>query len=568
MDYFKWSGSDVRGFDHEPAAWHASLGYAAFGGRTQVMVPSGSTVRYLGKSPLGSPAVAYHRMYVTFPTNLASGSNVIARALSSDNQQAWRLRRGPNGTVVIDGPTNGLSTSVALAAGTEWRLEWRTSATDLQLRIYNGESTTPFDTRTATAAFLIGDNEQFGQLLGTPALPTFYMRDILITDDGWPGPSPAPGAIVGKRIAIIGDSLTAQSGANGKYIYDEMVARGMSTRNTYLWGVGGKRISIPDTQNSGNNGNNRTTMQNMDDAVMQLGSVDYWLFCLGTNDRPNTNTEVNGYIDTVHAKVDTLTPGAMVTWLTITSKVSASTDDVRLNSLIAAKVAARANTTLADWNAHIRAIDGGAVLPWWLETSDSVHMSSVGYPVRAKYQVDQVQEATSIERTATGTLTLTGSAPRTVNMGRSAAGGLVLSGSATRTLDTARGAVGSLTLTGAAARGIDTARSATGALTLSGTGHRGAGGIQRTALGLLTLAGSATREVDVVRAAAGALSLAGSAHRSAALTRAAVGNLNLNGVGLRSGEPTSRMVFTPTTHQPAAAKTRPRPLSPPVWPTA
>jgi len=544
MDYYKWSGSDVRGFDHEPSSWHASLAYATFGGRTQVMVPSGSTIRHLGKSPLGSPPVLFHRMYVTFPTNLASGSNVIARALTSGNQQAWRLRRGSNGTVVIDGPTNGLSTSLALAAGTEWRLEWRTSATDLQLRIYEGESTTPFDTRTVTASFLLGDNAQFGQLLATPALPTFYMRDILITDDGWTGPSPAPGPIIGKRSAAIGDSLTSQSGANGKYILDELVRRGMPTRNLYLLGVGGKRISQPDTSNSGNNANNRTTPQNMEDAVVQLGGVDHWLFCLGTNDRPFTSAEVDGYIDTVHAKVDALTPGAKVTWLTLTSKVAASADDVRLNGLLAAKVAARANTTLADWNTHIRAIDGGAVLPWWLDTTDTVHMSSVGYPVRAAFQVDQIQDAPP---STTGTVAQTlpaltaaaaGATTPPAFTGAIAASlpGLTQSAAAVTTVPVFDGSISA----------------ALPALTSAASGSVSAPVAEGTIAAALPALTSAASGVVTDPGVTGTI-----AAILPALASAAVGVTD---------EPGSRMVFTPTSHRPGAAKIRPRPLPPPVWP--
>lgn len=567
MDFFKWSGSDVGGFDHEPAAWHASLPYVTHGGRTQVMVPSGSTVRYLGKSPLGSPAVLYHRMYVTFPTNLTSGSNVIARSLTSENQQAWRLRRGPNGTVIIDGPTNSLSTSAALGAGTEWRLEWRTSATDLQLRIYDGESTTPFDTRTATASFLLGDNTQFGQLLGSPALPTFYMRDLLITDDGWTGPSPEPEAVASPRIAIVGDSLTAQSGANGRYIFDEMVSRGMPTRNTYLWGVGGKRISVADTSNNGNNGNNKTTMQNMDDAMVQLGGVDHWLICLGTNDRPYTSSEVNGYIDTVLAKVDALSPDTKVTWLSITSKISASTDDVRLNGLIAAKIAARPNSVYADWDAHIRAIDDGVVLPWWLPTSDTVHMSATGYPVRAAYQVDQVQAPAT-----TGTVTQTMPALISDADGSTAPPAFVGTAAATLPMlgQASAGTINPPTFVGVVNAVFPALTgTATGDATSPGT----VGSVEAILPALSSaLSGSTTPPAfagtvasampSLVVAAVGAVTAPATASGRVATELPA---LTASAVGTVGGRAT-RMVFTPTAHRPSGPVTSPRRLPAPVWP--
>lgn len=142
-----------------------------------------------------------------------------------------------------------------------------------------------------------------------------------------------------------------------------------------------------------------------------------------------------------------------------------------------------------------------------------------------------------VARTAVGALTLTGSASASVNVARSAVGTLNLDGTAPRTIDTTRDALGELTIDGTASRTANVTRTAAGSLELTGMGLLDSGGVARTATGVLNLTGTATRTIDTSRSAAGELVITGTATRTVSIERAAVGSLVLSGVGVLDHEP-------------------------------
>lgn len=378
----KWSGDDVGGFDFETTAFNPAFVYDTDGDNACLLfTPTG--VAFLGKSPLGSPATFAMRFAIklsAYPT----ASNPIIAPLTSGGASAWRIRLSSTGTLIIDNPSNTSKGTTSAIPLNQWCLvKILATTTTVTVRIYNAKRGGSLIGSEVVATDTFGkvDNLRIGQASSTPVIPPFRLDDILVTDDtSWLAEPTAPAAITSPTLGIIGDSLTSMSGANGSYLHDALVAAGKTARNTYLWGVGGKRIAAADLTG-------KTSAQNIQDAKNTLGTVDTWIVALGTNDRPSDNTTVNAAIDTILSAIGA---GPHIVWIGLTSKGSASADDIRVNSLIQAKLTARGNASLADWDTHIRAIDGGAnPSPYWV-TTDTTHMTALGYQERAAYYVAQL----------------------------------------------------------------------------------------------------------------------------------------------------------------------------------
>lgn len=387
---FKWSGDDVGGFDHEATAFNPAFTYSQDGDNASLLfTPAGAA--FMGKSPLGSPDTVAGRFALKLSA-YPSASNPILAPLASGGASAWRIRLSSTGTLIVDNQSSAaVGTSAAIPLNQWVLVKFLATATTFNLRIYDAKRGGALIGAevSATNTFGLMDNLRLGQGTGTPVIPPYRIDDLLITDDATWLPEPtAPVAISTPVLGIIGDSLTSMSGANGSYLYNSLVDAGLSTRNTYLWGVGGKRIAVADLTG-------KTSAQNIQDAKNQFGTIDTWIVALGTNDRPQVDATVNAAIDTI---LDSIGAGPKVIWIGLTSKGSASADDIRLNGLIQAKLAARGNAEFADWDAHIRAIDGGSnPSPYWL-TTDATHMTPAGYEIRADYYVAQLVTPASASR--------------------------------------------------------------------------------------------------------------------------------------------------------------------------
>ena len=101
---------------------------------------------------------------------------------------------------------------------------------------------------------------------------------------------------------------------------------------------------------------------------------------------------------------------------------------------------------------------------------------------------------------------------------RTATGALTLAGSATQTNLVSRTATGGLTLAGSAAQTNRYVRTATGGMTLGGTGAVAVSAATRTATGTLTLGGTANASARAVTTAVGQLTLSGTAEGTATMT--------------------------------------------------
>ena len=381
-DLFRWAGygDNDTPFDHEATAFNPLFVYGIDDGEPcLVYTPVGSQT-FVGKSPLGSPASLSVRMGLKLSAYPSSSVPIIA-PLTSGGTSAWRIRLSSTGTLIIDNPSNtATGTTAAIPLNTHVMVKILATATTVKIRIYNAvRGGTLIGTETTgTNTFGLVDYWRQGQAAASPIVPPYRVSQLLITDDvGWLPDPPAPATLSTPRYGIIGDSLTAMSGANGEYLRQALLSAGIPPRNVYLWGVGGKRIAVADLTG-------KTSAQNIQDAKNVLTTIDHWIVALGTNDRPQVDATVNADIDTILSAIGAT---AKVTWIGLTSKGSASADDIRLNGLIAAKLTARGNAVLADWNTYIRAIDGGDVnSALWL-SGDTTHMSATGYPVRAAYMV-------------------------------------------------------------------------------------------------------------------------------------------------------------------------------------
>lgn len=388
---FKLTGDDALGqFDHEVGSLHPDIVLETAGGRSRYLVKTSVTVKIAGKSPLGNRSTYYFGIWADFTGNPAGASQVFVHCLNSGGTNAFRLRRGSTGTIILDGAvTNSLATSPVIPAA-PFLLVGSIAPDSGTVTIYAADGTTVLGTLSATGTGIFGalDNWRMGQMAGSPAIPDWGFRLLV-------GDTPITAAmvletsppVVGEKFFIGGDSLTSMSGANGTYVYTELVASGIPPENVYFWGVGGKRISVPSTASTNNNGNAKTTMQNIQDARAALGTIDTFLIALGQNDVPFTSPEIEGYVDALLAEIGA---GPKVVWISLSALQTASADHVRINGILQAKLAARPNSFLADWNAYIRSVDGGAnPSPLW--DVDGIHMTPLGYQTqRAPYFVDQL----------------------------------------------------------------------------------------------------------------------------------------------------------------------------------
>lgn len=524
----KVSGDDLTGrFDTELTSANPLIVASTISGVPWYRVTSSAATKIIGRSPLGSPATTYFGFAFRKSGNPAS-SQVFLHPFTSAGATSFRLRLSSTGTIILDGAsTSSLDTSAVLANDTTYAIVGQISATVATVTIYAADGTTVIDTITSTNTFGLVDNWRMGQIGTTPALPDWYFRMLLVGDATI---TPAqvlatPPALGTKRRAIMGDSNTGENGAGPTHYFDALTAAGINTRDMYWWGVGGKRIAAADLTG-------KTGVNNVTDANAWMGSIDTWVIALGTNDRPQTDATINADIDTLLTAIGT---GPKVIWIGLTSKATASADDIRVNNLVKAKLTARGNAVFADWDAHIRAIDGGAnPSPYWL-TTDTTHMTPLGYQERASFYAAQLADNTPVKVTAAGSLVLTGSASRTLRLTRTASGTFALTGTGQTVTQVTRTVQGALTVTGTANRVVRVTRTATASLELTG-GASTSGATERTADGTLTLTGSATTAVRIARTTHGTLALGGIGTVTFHVIRTALGILTLTGQGTVHGE--------------------------------
>lgn len=185
-------------------------------------------------------------------------------------------------------------------------------------------------------------------------------------------PAPPTGVFSGQKVAIIGDSLTYQSGAGATNVAASLVNVGWPSDGVWFYGVDGKTINTPDA-------GGYTTVQNIQQCLTNFGSPDVWIFTLGGNS-VNSPTVV----DEMQAIFSAVGSNAKILWTTMgTANAANDSNILALNVTIKQQCAARPHTYVGDWFAycftHVQ--DN-----WW---SDGVHMTPGGYAIRNAYIAQQ-----------------------------------------------------------------------------------------------------------------------------------------------------------------------------------
>lgn len=182
----------------------------------------------------------------------------------------------------------------------------------------------------------------------------------------------------GQTVAVIGDSLTYQDGYGTQNITNLLAQNGYPVGSSYVYGVGGKSITQPDTQGM-------TTAQNIAAARAQLGHVDTWLIALGTND---TGLDDQSFINSVTSIMNAIGPNDTVVWVGLGYYGVNNTNAAHFNPIMASILNNYANAHFADWNSYIH--NGRDETGLWVYPVDSTHMTQAGYAIRNQFYVDQI----------------------------------------------------------------------------------------------------------------------------------------------------------------------------------
>lgn len=181
----------------------------------------------------------------------------------------------------------------------------------------------------------------------------------------------------GKRVAIIGDSLTYQNTAGQKSLPKAFEASGWPREATWLYGVPGKMINTPDHTG-------KTTVQVIARARAVIGEPDVWVIALGTNDASHRRSQ-SQIVTAIQTVLAALGSDAKVAWVNTAGGPNDdfSTVNGTVNAAIAAAMSGRPHSLLIDWSAYITSVDRPS---YW---RDRVHMTWAGYDVRNKYIAEQ-----------------------------------------------------------------------------------------------------------------------------------------------------------------------------------
>lgn len=376
-----YSRRNAFGLNQSWQTWNSNLTINSSG---ELELTSGSGTRLMAKSPLSLGTTQYFTIYLKKPGN-PSSSNPIIAPLDSGGSSAWRIRLGSTGTLLLDNASNSnLGTISALSNDTLYRIELVMTTTTYDMRVYVGETGTQHgSTLSGSSTLGLVTNFRWGQANSTPTVPAVVIPKLAMGDAAI-GQFDDRADAAGDTVMFIGDSKfdmdsdqSSTTPADGPdLIGDALEVVGWDLSNAVLYSMGGKRIAVAD--NAG-----KTFAQNYADLKNQLGAAPTYLFIeLGTNDRAQSDSTINADIDTALAAVDS---SVYIYVVGLTSKVSASSDDIRVNGLWAAKLATRGDGEVLDWDSYIHGLDGGANPGDYFIAGDSTHLSYLGNSTKATW---------------------------------------------------------------------------------------------------------------------------------------------------------------------------------------
>lgn len=199
-------------------------------------------------------------------------------------------------------------------------------------------------------------------------------------------------------LALIGDSNTYRDGAppfgsREATTRARLVAAGWEPDAIYWWGAGGKAMTAPDQYG-------KTTLQNLADAVAQLGHVDTAVIALGTNDTPKTVEQFTADMNTILDACATYDVG-QVLWVNLAYKSANNTNSTTFNPVIKATVEARTGGRVADWHTYIHTTSYDPA-DWISE--DGTHYTAQGYAKRDAFIIATLDDEPAAPPPATALL--------------------------------------------------------------------------------------------------------------------------------------------------------------------
>lgn len=502
-----YSKRNVFGLQPTPSTWNANITINSAG----ELAWTGTGSRIWARSPLGNVSSWSYRVRFRKPANPSGSSVGWLQPLNSSGSTTTRSRFGTSGQLTIDdlngSAVSGAGTQTGLVQGNVYELEvYATAGTsqNIHARLWNITTGLQHGSElNGTDDFNALDNLRFGQLTGSPTLPDFEVIAFAFydTSGAYPPAFDLGADESGLKIAVIGDSRidmdSDQSSAtvpDGPALFEAgLLGRGYKLPNIFYYGRGGKRINVAD-------GSGKTTVQNIADGKNQVNggsALDILVLHLGKNDGPQSDATINADLDTLLAAIDTST---YIYWVNETSKGAASTRDLEVNALIAAKLAAWAgDAEMLDWDTHIHTLDGGASPGTYFIAGDSTHNSYAGNEEKVDFIVAALPDENSEEHEGDGSLPLSVSLSGSGTPGPVAAATLGLSVTATGTGTPAASDSGSLPLdlelTGSGGPSWADDQTLTLGVTVTGTGTPGLAGDATLPL-TVTLTGVSEDEND------------------------------------------------------------------------
>lgn len=195
---------------------------AAHGTRGAYIAPAASPTRIEWHDASATTATRVNSFY--FRLLVDGGALTYLGSLSegpSTTRADWRINADRTVTLRNAGTATGGASPEALAMNTWYRAEWMTSTGGQELRIYEGENTTPYITRSGTLTNNSHDRTSCG-ILATPNGHSLDIDTVRIADD-WltpyapPGPAalisePFEGGTNGANIATSNSTVVLTSG--------------------------------------------------------------------------------------------------------------------------------------------------------------------------------------------------------------------------------------------------------------------------------------------------------------------------------------------------------------------
>jgi hypothetical protein len=182
--------------------WTYTNSPTASGGMAYQCNQAASTAANLEMATPGNTE-QWGRLYMYYTAFPVGSSTTVVRVFGDPTYtEIWRFDINPSGQIrTRDGALTQLDlSSVSISLNAWWRFEWHVlmgtgTSGKIELKVFSGDSVTPFYTYTNNACNTTGsstgtiEHMQFGPDLSVVTIPVCYMDELWIDDVGYPGPA-------------------------------------------------------------------------------------------------------------------------------------------------------------------------------------------------------------------------------------------------------------------------------------------------------------------------------------------------------------------------------------------